>query len=766
MEIDPNIDQKYYLSINNITSKQPAVYKSIDISKDLIVYGTDKSTGALFIYKRSPYSFFKAISGSQSIKGPITHIKISNDQQSIAYANAFGDIAVHSLKSSALLSRTAFGKLEAPCSALYWHYSDNEIYCGDISGNLSIITLTYFIGRNLINIYVNNILNELEGVIEQIDGFNEFLLVSSSTKTILCNNEKEEFKQIGNRPRDGKFGACFVADYEALEAQQSKLTTIDQEVFEKMLIENIKIYSCRPGMRLWEADLNGNVLKTHQYKNANFTAQKIAIMGNHEIDSSPVLFNKIHQFQLALPLDNKFVFTWNSSGFYIIDPKESKVIFWNNEFDGAIANAKIIQNNTIYLYLKDGRLLELKFYKLQHYALFLCNSEKIMQACELIKNNIEFFARIIRNSRTISEMNQYRTFLKIRDYLIANDRNDILKSLSDIFDELTSTRIPNVVILSKNFFNKSVDKEDEYNNEKVDEIPQMLPITKQKEEDSLSITSAEIDRAVKQLYIIHQTSLVSHLNFRERLSKIFDRFKSSQIIRILDELEKLFMDEYNGVERRRIVCKMFLEYLQPEIIFEIDDEKTLNYISDALLQVQNHVNEVSRCKRCEFPLNCGTSGTGYEDIANILQQFYWSRGEYEKCYELCRSLPHLLKITGKFLTDEKKFDKMILYAINLGDLEILHKSLEHFNDITLFYQLLDEYIMAINHGKFKCLKCDEINDVKNVHRILTWDILFHSIEYYLSGSELIDLLMRYSQQIPNGSISRQFYMKLLLHAYD
>lgn len=42
-------------------------YKSIDISKDLIVYGTEKSTGALFIYKRSPYAFFKAISGSQSV---------------------------------------------------------------------------------------------------------------------------------------------------------------------------------------------------------------------------------------------------------------------------------------------------------------------------------------------------------------------------------------------------------------------------------------------------------------------------------------------------------------------------------------------------------------------------------------------------------------------------------------------------------------------------------------------------------------------------
>lgn len=619
------------------------------------------------------------------------------------------------------------------------------------------------------NIHVNTILNELEGAIEQIDGFNEFLLVSSSTKTILCNNEKEEFKQIGNRPRDGKFGACFLADIESIEAQQSRLATIDQETFEKLLIDNVKIFASRPGMRLWECDLNGNVLKTQQFKNSNFTAQQVLLMSSHEIDSSPVLFDKTHQFQLSLPLDNKFVFTWNSSGFYIINPRESKIVFWNNEFDGAISNAKIVQNSYIYLYLKDGRLLELKFYKLQHYALYLCSTENFAKACDLLKNNIDFFLHVLRSSHSISEMNQYRTFLKIRDYLIANERNDILKSLTDIFDELTNTKIPNVVILSKNFFNnsKSMEKE-EVSEEKVDDIPQILPITKQNDEDSLSITSAEIDRAVKQLYIIHQTTLVSNMNFRERLSNIFDRFKSSQIIRILDELEKLFVEneEYNQKESRKVVCKMFLEYLQPEIIFEIDDEKTLNYISDALLQVQTHVNDVSRCKRCEFPLNCGTIGTGYEEIANILQQFYWSRGEYDKCYDLCRSLPHLLKITGKFLTDEKKFDKMILYAINLGDLEILHKSLEHFNDISLFYQLLDDYIMAINHGKFKCLKCEEINEVTKVHKILTWDILFHSIEYYLSGNELIDLLMRYAQYVPNGSISRQFYMKLLLHAYD
>lgn len=621
---------------------------------------------------------------------------------------------------------------------------------------------------------MQKILDDLDGPIVEIDGFNDFLLISSTSKTILCNNEREEFKQIGNRPRDGNFGSCFVIDFDALESQESKLTTIDENTYDNMLIENVAIYCSRPGMRMWEVNLNGSILKTHQYKNANFTAQQIHVLKSgsattkNSTDSSPLMLDKTNQFQVAYSLLNQFVFTFNSCGFYIISPKESKVVFWSNEFDGAISNAKIV-GSCIYLYLKDGRLLELRFYKLEHYALKLCHSEYFAQAGDLIKNNLEFFLNLLR----INDNSQYRIFLKIRDHLIANERNDSLKALSEIFDELSSKKIQNVVILSKNLFiekSNQTHAKDETEDADIDDIPQLLPISKY-EEDSLSnssISSADIDRSSKQLYIIHQTSLISNLNFRERLGKIFDRFKSSQIIRILDELEKLFVEneDYDEAESKRVVSKMYLDYLHSEIIFEIDDEKTLNYIANALLQVQNNAAEVSRCKRCEFPLNCGSSSTGYEEIANILQQCYWSRMKYEKCFELCRSLPHLLKITGKFLTDERKYEKMIPYAINLGNLEILHKSLENFNDISLFHQLLDDYLMAVNHGKFKCLKCEEINEVKQVLKILTWDCLFQAIEYYLSGHELIDLLMRYSHFIPKGALSRQFYMKLLLHACD
>lgn len=653
------------------------------------------------------------------------------------------------------------------CTSLYWHYTDKELYVGDSIGNVSVISLSFFIGRKLLNAQLSPILI-LDSKIVQIDGFNDYLLVSSLTKTILCNNEREEFKQIGNRPRDGAFGSCFTIDYESLEAQQSKISTIDEFEYERLLMNNVMINCARPGMRLWQVDLNGNVLKTHQYKNANFSGELVSLSKDGTTsDSSPSLIDKSNQFQIIYSLNNVFVFTWNSSGFYVIDPKSSKILFWTNEFNGTIVTVKVI-DSVIYLYLKDGRLLEMKFFKLQHYVLQLCHYEEYVEAGDLIKNNLDYFLHLLRSSQNVPELNQYRIFLKIRDHLMAEERNDVLKSLTEVFDELASKKLHNVVILNKNMFNKSpseekVDEDDEKQEESND-----LPATyKGNDDDEDEEDSQSINRAVRQLYILHQTSLISNLNFRERLCKIFDHFKNTSIIKILDELEKLFVenDDYNRDNSKKVVSKMFLDYLQPEIIFEIDDEKTLNFIANALVQVQNQQVEVSRCLHCEFPLNCGSNPSGYEEIGNILQQFYWSRGEYEKCFQLCHSLPYLLKITGKFITDEKKFDKMIPYAINLGDLEILHKSLELFNDISLFHQLLDDYIMACA-GKFKCLKCDEVNEVAEVHRILTWDCLFQAIEYYLCGDELIEVLMRFAQFIPNGALSRQFYMKLLLHASD
>lgn len=629
---------------------------------------------------------------------------------------------------------------------------------------MGLIALSFFneFAAAFLNIRLNTILI-LDSKIVQIDGFNDYLLVSSLTKTILCNNEREEFKQIGNRPRDGVFGACFAIDFESLESQQKKIAVIDKFEYEKLLMNNVMIYCSRPGMRLWQADLNGNIKRTHQYKNANFTNEKVYLLkDNSEADSSPLLMDKTNQFQLINSINNIFVLTWNSSGFYIIDPSLSKVLFWSQEFNMFITSVKVV-SNSIFLFLKDGRLLELTLFKLEHYAIQLCQCEDYMKAARVLTDNLEYFLHLLHNIQPKdSESNQFRVFLKIRDSLITNDSIDMLKTLSNIFDVLSSKKIQNVVILNKNTSYESQQREKE--DKEVEKLPQL-----KKEPENDDENKKSIKRAIRQLYILHQTSLISKINFRERLGKIFDDFQNSSIIKILEDLENLFVEnsDYDRAESKKVVSKMFLDYLQPEIIFEIDDETTLNYIANALIEIQSnqHIG-ISRCHRCDFPLNSGSSGAqGYEEIGIILQQFYWSRGEYDKCFQLCHSLPYLLKITGKFITDEKKFDKMIPYAINLGDLEILHKALELFSDILFFKQLLDDYVLACS-GKFKCLKCDEMNEISEVHRILTWDCLFQAIEFYLYGDELIELIMRFSEHIPNGALSRHFYMKLLLHATD
>ena len=83
MDTEPEeIEDKYHLSVNNLTNKQPTIvnslntqillksiifsffqYNSFDVSKNLIVYGS-LSTGSLFIYRRNPFQFYQAVPGN------------------------------------------------------------------------------------------------------------------------------------------------------------------------------------------------------------------------------------------------------------------------------------------------------------------------------------------------------------------------------------------------------------------------------------------------------------------------------------------------------------------------------------------------------------------------------------------------------------------------------------------------------------------------------------------------------------------------------
>jgi len=60
---------------------------------------------------------------------------------------------------------------------------------------------------------------------------------------------REKFWRVGNKERDGEYGACFFPQNRGLLVGQPPL-----------------LYSARPGSRIWEASFNGEVLSTHQFK--------------------------------------------------------------------------------------------------------------------------------------------------------------------------------------------------------------------------------------------------------------------------------------------------------------------------------------------------------------------------------------------------------------------------------------------------------------------------------------------------------------------
>lgn len=156
----------------------------------------------------------------------------------------------------------------------------------------------------------------LESGVTQLDYCDGYLLVSTLTRSFICNTGLETFTQIGTKLRQGEYGGCFCqvnpsngitqathctrSTYqeldESLEAPQSVelslsgsgkfgLSDCYEAVEEDQAYQNVKpnrgkpigmpitgltsrIFCARPGTRIWEADHTGKVLVTHQLKRA------------------------------------------------------------------------------------------------------------------------------------------------------------------------------------------------------------------------------------------------------------------------------------------------------------------------------------------------------------------------------------------------------------------------------------------------------------------------------------------------------------------
>lgn len=231
-------------------------------------------------------------------------------------------------------------------------------------------------------------LMHLDSRIVQFDLKENMLLVSTLTRCFICDTLKEQYRQIGQKLRDGEFGGCFfysskddIPPMEIPDTPQRKEKAFDavedgEQIENCDRLNHIKVFAARPGSRFWEVQIDGTVSCTHQFKQLLETPPtKVVTLEDFELQNFD-FENKAEEvtysaqslnFAKVFMLINKFIFTYKRDGIYIFDPKHPSVVLWSDKYSD-IVDCKIV-DSLIYLRLGNGNIVVLSFSTVEHFLL-------------------------------------------------------------------------------------------------------------------------------------------------------------------------------------------------------------------------------------------------------------------------------------------------------------------------------------------------------------------------------------------------------------
>lgn len=226
-------------------------------------------------------------------------------------------------------------------TALCWDTAVLRVFVGDHVGKVSAIKLNTLkqakAAAAFVMFPVQTIIT-VDSCVVQLDYLDGRLLVSSLTRSFLCDTEREKFWKIGNKERDGEYGACFFP---------GRCAGGQQPV----------IYCARPGSRMWEVNFDGEVLSTHQFKKLLSVPPLPVITArsepqyDHTVGSSQSL-----AFPKLLHLSEHCVLAWTEKGIYVFIPQSVQVLLWSEVKD--IQDVAVYKNELFCLHF-NGKISHL-----------------------------------------------------------------------------------------------------------------------------------------------------------------------------------------------------------------------------------------------------------------------------------------------------------------------------------------------------------------------------------------------------------------------
>uniref|UniRef100_A0A7N6BAK2 Hermansky-Pudlak syndrome 5 protein homolog n=1 Tax=Anabas testudineus TaxID=64144 RepID=A0A7N6BAK2_ANATE len=204
-------------------------------------------------------------------------------------------------------------------TALCWDTSALRVFAGDSGGKVSFLRAgSSKLGKgSAFVIFPVQTVTTVDSKVVQLGYQDGRLLVSSLSRCYLCDTEKEKFWRVGNKERDGEYGACFFPHNKGLLVGQPPL-----------------LFCARPGSRIWEAGFNGEVLSTHQFKQLLACPPLPLITYRNEPYYNPM--QKSPQsiaFPKLLYLGDQNLLTWTHSAIYIFTPQNGQVLLWTEVKD-------------------------------------------------------------------------------------------------------------------------------------------------------------------------------------------------------------------------------------------------------------------------------------------------------------------------------------------------------------------------------------------------------------------------------------------------
>ncbi|XP_014477441.1 PREDICTED: Hermansky-Pudlak syndrome 5 protein homolog [Dinoponera quadriceps] len=382
-----------------INSTQRIKYSCFNVSLNYIILGS--TSGSLYLFSRETCSFLQIIPLSE---GAVTHVTISPDEKTIALTTTRDTVCLVFLKPTPRLMAVSTEHIHKQITCLCWNKNSTEVYIGDAVGRVSVMVSSIFTVNGMFQTRVYTLMNLDSGVV-QLNFCSSMLLVSTITRCYICDTVREQYKQIGNKARNGEFGACFfeantesgvTSDVETTPRNDSRRGTFSLISDSNISSENCpKIFCARPGSRLWEVSADGVVVKTHQLREALAMPPRLIFRPGSGAEEQQTEWpaqsvNFSHLFVIA----RKYLLSHTSGGLYVVDPASASVLLWNNEF--ASISMIAVAGDKIYLMTGDGEFHCLTLSSIGALILRLYRREEYracLDACTLYRRHLSSIAK-------------------------------------------------------------------------------------------------------------------------------------------------------------------------------------------------------------------------------------------------------------------------------------------------------------------------------------------------------------------------------------